>query len=203
VDIRTLFEAIRAAVEAYGAGKINEGEKGGEIQPAPKTNLTQIRYAPSFSLPNLSSLAANEHPYTMQTLASFLGFVQPSKQPTTMFDAAFGALELIKEGYLTEARVTSLEVFKIAETVSVAKQARARAIEEAKRQAAEAEARRKEVERKAAELKRQQEEAETRRKAAACQDRAMPSQILVLVCAVNGYMQIVKQACTKCIRFQV
>jgi hypothetical protein len=38
----------------------------------------------------------------MQTLAAFLGFIDQNGEATRAFDAAFGALELIKEGYLTE-----------------------------------------------------------------------------------------------------
>ena len=97
--IPAFFEAIRAAVQAYGAGKISVGDGVGEIIPVPKTNDTLKRYAPSFSVPDdPSSCAAHEHPYTMQTLAKFLGFVDPNGESTRTFDAAFGAIELLKEG---------------------------------------------------------------------------------------------------------
>lgn len=130
LDIQTLFESIRATVEAYGAGRISVGDGLGEIHPVPKTKDSVVRYAPSFCLPSGSSVAATDHPYVMQTLANFLGFVQPNGQPTVAFDAAFGALELLSEGYLTESRIRGYEVYKLDEVVSVVKQQRTK---EAKR----------------------------------------------------------------------
>lgn len=174
IDIQTLFEAIRAAVETYGAGKISVGEGEGKIAPASKTNTTVLRYAPSYSISEACVVAATTDtcfPYTVETLATFLGFIQPNGQSTTAFIAAFGALELIKEGYLTEARIKGLEVFKIAEIVAVGKQQRKKAQEEAARKIAEAKRAQEEAERQAAAKQKAQEEAEARRKAAAEAER--------------------------------
>ena len=108
-----------------------------------------IRYAPSFSQ-SPSSVPETDHakyPYTIQTLAGFLGFVQPDGQSLRSFEAAFGAVELIEEGYLTDARIKDLELFKISEVVKLVKQEKTKALAEAKRLTEEAEARRKEAER--------------------------------------------------------
>jgi hypothetical protein len=58
-----------------------------------------------------SSLAptVGAHPYTVESIAKFLGFVKSkSQEPTNNFYAAFGAQELISEGYLTEPRLKDI-----------------------------------------------------------------------------------------------
>jgi hypothetical protein len=130
-----------------------------------------IRDAPSYVAVGSEAAAAPLHPYTVLGLADFLGLLQPNGTPKPSFEAAFGAVELISEGYLSESRIKGLEIYKLAEVVSVVKEQRRKALVEAKRLAEEAEARRKEAERKAIELKKQQEEAETRHKAAAEAER--------------------------------
>jgi hypothetical protein len=65
----------------------------------PKTNTKHIRYAPSFVAGVL--VAGNEHPFTEDSLAKFLGMTSKG-QPQEKFSAALGALELIEQGYLKE-----------------------------------------------------------------------------------------------------
>jgi hypothetical protein len=41
----------------------------------------------------------------MQTMASFLGFIQPNGTATATFEAAFGAEQLIADGIMKESQV--------------------------------------------------------------------------------------------------
>jgi hypothetical protein len=83
-----LREVITATLEAYAAGKITLAE----MPIDPKTNKTQIRYAPGFSSvapgPSIPS-----RPYTVDGLAKFLGEVDDTGHATHAFKAAFAALE--------------------------------------------------------------------------------------------------------------
>lgn len=177
-----LRETIQAAVEAHGQGRILFDE----MPLDPSTRRDQMRYAPGFSTPAVSDTAGviperdpkafrdfvqKNHGYTLNDLAKFLGLMQPKGDLRPSFIAAFGAVELLSEGYLTDAKISGLESHQLASLVAAVKQQRTKALAEAKRLAEEAEARRKEVERKAAELKKQQEESEARRKAAAEAER--------------------------------
>jgi len=86
-----------------------------------KTRDGYVRYAPSFSQTQ-SATTVVAHPYTAEAVAKFLGFVkQGSQQPTNNFYAAFGAQELISEGYLTEPRIKGLEITKLGEVVAAVK----------------------------------------------------------------------------------
>jgi len=67
----------------------------------PKINDKHIRYAPSFVSGTILR-AGTEHAYTEQSLARFLGMTQGDGDPQEKFRAAFGALELIEQGYLKE-----------------------------------------------------------------------------------------------------
>ena len=167
-------ETISAAVEALGAGRI----LAEEIALPKDVNDRYMRYAPSFSAPVQPGCTGQQvdenkrkYPYTIEALAKFLGMVRVNGAATENFTASFGALELINEGYLTEARIKGLGPSKLAEVVSAVKSQREAAIAESQRLAREAEARRQEAIRKAEELKRQQEAAEARRKAAAEAER--------------------------------
>jgi hypothetical protein len=98
-DTSVLREKFFAAVEAHGAGKI----LASEMPIDPKTNIAAVRYAPSYVI-DPSLVAATDHPYTIEALARFLGLVKAgSLSPKDSFVAAFGAVELISEGYLNEA----------------------------------------------------------------------------------------------------
>jgi hypothetical protein len=69
----------------------------------PHTKPEHVRYAPGFSS---SPAGGEDHKYTVQALAKFLGLLKPGnrQEPRNSFVAAFGAVELISEGYLTEER---------------------------------------------------------------------------------------------------
>jgi hypothetical protein len=65
-----------------------------------------IRIAPSYIETKL--LAGAQLPsgaYTVEALAKFLGEVGSDGRPHAGFRAMFGALELLSEGYLTEAQI--------------------------------------------------------------------------------------------------
>lgn len=102
--LRALALAKIRYAPSFSLSSVAATDEEGKIAPLPKTKDTAIRYAPTYT----TGLAANpvkDSAYTTETLVTFLGFVQPDGQATTAFLAAFGALELIKEGYLTEARI--------------------------------------------------------------------------------------------------
>ena len=68
-------ETIRAVVEAYAEGRI-------ELEsPDDKTPTRSIRYAPSFTRGDVL-LARGEHPYTVERIASFLGWVATERRAT-------------------------------------------------------------------------------------------------------------------------
>src|SRR6267154_2186796 len=94
-DIR---EAIAAAVQAHGAGKILPKEM--EIK-----NPKMLRDAPAYPIAERAESDLS-HPYTVEALARFLGFVKSQDRAlTSNFNAAFGAAELIAEGHLKESQI--------------------------------------------------------------------------------------------------
>jgi len=108
-DAGVLRETIQAAVKALGEGKITAEEM--PIDPSTRTDL--IRYAPGFGC-SPPAAKVPQHPYTIDSLAKFLGETKASTgcahEP---FKAIFGALELIAEGYLTEAAIKGLEIGEV------------------------------------------------------------------------------------------
>lgn len=88
-DTSVIREAIGAAVKAHG-----EDSGLPEIKVEPRTDPKFIRNAPNYgTVPESGKV---EHPYTLEVLAKFLGFVAPRNQKATeSFIAAFGAEELI------------------------------------------------------------------------------------------------------------
>jgi hypothetical protein len=107
-----MLEAISAAVQAFGEGKIDI--------PAPdaKTRKDLIRYAPSF-IPGGSSTAAVDHPYTIDTLARFLGYVK--RKSNTAKDSvvsAIGALELMEKKVINDQDIARVNNKDLAPMVS-------------------------------------------------------------------------------------
>jgi ParB-like nuclease domain len=145
-------ETVRAVVEAYAEGKIE--------LPAPE-GRAGVRYAPSFvagqhKLPG----ADDSKPYTVRSIAEFLGWLDTSGKPQDKVGYSLGALELIEEGVLSDSDFDGLST-KDAE--AVVKQARAaRAAEEEAAQLAR---------REAEEAARRAEQAERDREAAAERER--------------------------------
>jgi hypothetical protein len=83
-------EAVRAIVEAYGAGQIELGK------PPGRTNETVLRYAPNFTK-GADPDTCRDHPYTVETLHKFIGWRETYKVET-----ALAALELIESNKLPE-----------------------------------------------------------------------------------------------------
>jgi hypothetical protein len=80
-------ETIRSIIEAYGKGEIELPQpKGG------KGASGGVRYAPEFSTRAENSTFNNGHPYTVATLAAFLGY------KIYKVETALSALELIEIG---------------------------------------------------------------------------------------------------------
>jgi hypothetical protein len=152
-------ETVRAVVEAYSEGRIE--------LPAPgRTTHAQLRYAPSFAAGD-ALVARREHPYTGQTLAEFLGWLQPSGVAQDKVHDALAALQFVDEGILKESDFEGLTTKEAQAVIVQARQAKAareaaarvhrQQAEEAAREAEEAERRRAE-----AEQLRKQREAEAK-----------------------------------------
>ena len=72
-DTQIIIETVRAVVQAYGEGRIT-------LEPVSKDAAkNRTRSAPSFLLED--KLQNNLSPYTNDTLAKFLGWLQPSGKP--------------------------------------------------------------------------------------------------------------------------
>jgi len=107
-DASVLRETITATVKALGEGRI----KPEELPIDPKTNKSQIRYAPGYSsIPPAERIPSS--PYTVDALAKFLGETKLSTGVAhEAFRTTFAALELISEGYLNESAIKGMEVWK-------------------------------------------------------------------------------------------
>lgn len=173
-------ETIRAVVEAYAEGRIELA------QPGPMAR--DIRYAPSF----VPDPDRGQHPYTAQSVAEFLGWVEPSGRPQQKVSDALAALAFIEEGTLSEADFVGLSTAQARAVVEDARRARAmqdanakaaqqkaeeraKAAEKAKQAAAKAEITQREASQRAQQAKddaarrREQEKAEEARREAARQ----------------------------------
>jgi len=84
-ELPVVLESVYAAVKALGEGKI-------EVEALdPKTRTDYIRYAPSFMA---SAPTVGAHPYTVDSVALFLGYVKKSTgRPKNSVVAALGILE--------------------------------------------------------------------------------------------------------------
>jgi hypothetical protein len=130
-DTSVLREAIGAAVNAHGKGLILPSE----MPIDSKTNTSKIRYAPAFMVSATDSVA---HPYTIETLAKFLGFVKSGNQePTNSFITAFGAEELIADGVLKASQIKGFSAERLGELVIAVRKQRDAARAEAVRLAGE------------------------------------------------------------------
>lgn len=108
-NVSVEHETVRVVVVAYGNGKIK--------LPAPKgkTKDECIRYAPSFKVG--SSPSVGDHPYTDQTLAEFLGWLQPDGKAQEKVRDALGALEFIEMGLLKESIFEGLSKMQAREVI--------------------------------------------------------------------------------------
>lgn len=122
-DPSVLRETITATLKALGEGKI-----GPEEMPIGSNASKQyIRYAPGFeTAPSTGALRQ----YTKESLAKFLGLARPTGNPQDSFDTAFATLELMSEGYLTEAQVKGADAGKLSYLVRVARAYRDGAMEQ-------------------------------------------------------------------------
>jgi len=160
-------ETIRAVVEAFGEGLIDLPT----VDMTKDVNKAVIRYAPSF-VPGEPGRAARPRPYTVQTVADFIGWIQPNGRPQEKVHAAVNALQFIEEGLLKDSDFDGLSTSQAEAVISEARKARTRReaaarvhrmqAEQAEREAREAERRREEAER---ERKRREVEAAAARAA--------------------------------------
>jgi len=90
-------ETVRATIEAYAAGRIH-------LRKPTDKNSGQVRYAPNFLPgPALGEDASSpKKPYNEQTLAEFLGWLDPAGRRQQKIEEALAALAHIEEGILRE-----------------------------------------------------------------------------------------------------
>lgn len=154
-------ETVRAVVEAYAEDQI--------ALPVPTATKAQTRYAPSF-IAGDPGRAGDSHPYTVQSIADFLGWVEPSGKAQDKVGSALAALQFIEEGLLREADFAGLTTKQAEAVVEEARRARERrdAAARVHRQAAEEARRAAEA---AARLRMEAEQAQKRREDEARQAR--------------------------------
>jgi len=151
-----LLESVRATVQAYADGRISVEE----MPVGTKTRIEYLRNAPSFIAGQPSEGGPHSHPYTIDSIAAFLGMQQKSGQASKRIQAAVSALELIEQGYLTELRLRDIGTDQLFQMVRTLQQHRDAAI-------AETERKRREAEAAAERAKHEQEQLEKQRKKAA------------------------------------
>jgi hypothetical protein len=101
---------ITSVLKALGSGQIKPEEM--PIATGERQRTDKIRVAPGFSVgQSAASGALPPGAYTVDGLAKFLGEVKEDTTgwATEAFKAAFGALELISEGYLAESAIKGLD----------------------------------------------------------------------------------------------
>jgi hypothetical protein len=112
-------ETVRSVVEAYAAGKI--------ILPRPQC-MRDVRYAPQFTasgIPYRHDRHGDDHrfPYTVASLAEFLGWIEPGGGVKQRLYTALNALELIERKVATERDFTGLGSAQVRQVVQYGKAA--------------------------------------------------------------------------------
>jgi len=163
-------ENIRAVVGAYAEGKIELPELGGKV------NKDLMRHAPSFKQGD-APVGMLEHPYTAQSVATFLGLTEENGQPSRKVRESLVALEFIEEGILNERdfeQLKSTEAYAVVSQARQAKKQRENRAQTARTNAkvAEEDAKRHEASRQAAVTAQEAKAAEEQRKAAERRQRA-------------------------------
>lgn len=128
--------SVRAVVDAYAAGKIEL------LPPEPKSPKNKLRYAPSFRQGYVAGGDREDHPYTVATLADFLGWDR-TKVETTLAALELIECELVQEFLYegmtqSQARVLTNEVRKLVSTLTDQVWAYERQAETLRKQAEEA-----------------------------------------------------------------
>ena len=98
-------ETIRAVVEAFGAGLITLPAV------ASSTSKNQMRFAPYFTMGDpvhAHTPPYDDRAYTAESLADFIGWMQPNGKPKRKVNTALAALELIEQGVLKDSTFTGL-----------------------------------------------------------------------------------------------
>jgi len=123
------YETVRAVVEAYGAGRIK--------LPAPgRVDKRYTRYAPGFNFENKGD---TYRPYSPQSVATFIGWVESDGGANVKVHDALNALELIEAGALDESSFNGLTTVQARAMVKEARKAKQSADAEADRKHKQAE----------------------------------------------------------------
>src|SRR5215831_3215299 len=149
-------ETVRAVVEAYAEGRI-------ELERLRVSDDT--RFAPSF-VPGVRDEHRDERPYSVISVARFLGWMKPGGGAQEKVGQALAALQLVEEGILAESDFDGLSGTQAAAVVEEARRVRAQREQAARRAEEEAEQARKRAEQaerdRAAARERADREAEQR-----------------------------------------
>lgn len=174
-NVTVEYETVRAVVAAYGTGQINLRPPGGH-----GANKSAFRYAPGFG--SVGNVSDGSRPYTAQTVAEFIGWLDSDGKPSKKAYDAIGALELIEAGVLAESRFVGLTAMQARALITETRKAKLAAdaeaerkhkqaeeerikAEEARRRGAEKEAKLAERRQKTAEAEAQQRRQEGRQQA--------------------------------------
>lgn len=155
-DAPVEMETIRTIVEAYAQGKVPS------LKVPADTNVSQLRYAPSFIKGTRGSTAAP--PYTAKALADIAGWTTADGEAKKKVRYILDALALIEEGIVKEKAFEGLTTSQAAALVSTTQASRERT-EAAAIQAAKNAKDAKEKAAAAAEQRKVAEEAGRRREA--------------------------------------
>ncbi len=109
-----LLESIRAAVQAYGDGKITEKDIPTPSELAKK----DFRYAPKFVKVGGGEPPSPPRPvYTSNTIGKFLGLNTSDGKASERLRIALDALELIEEGYIKESELKDFNITQLEDLV--------------------------------------------------------------------------------------
>jgi len=101
-DAWIALETVRSTVEAYADGRIELKDPRG-----PGVNLNQLRWSPSF-LKGEPPVGTQEAPYSVKTIAEFLGWTTKTGNPKDKTRYALQALELIEQGVMEEGQAKGM-----------------------------------------------------------------------------------------------
>lgn len=101
-DLISTIESVEALVKAYAQGTLSTPEK---LVPGKDTPKTHVRFAPSYVPGKVPSANQAEGPYTVSTVASFLGFTKKDRdgiKPEPGVSVALDFLELRELGIVSK-----------------------------------------------------------------------------------------------------
>lgn len=113
-DAKSTVESVAALIQAYGTGTLDHPEK---LVPALNTDTKHIRYAPSYVPGKVTSPESGELPYTITTIAKWLGSTR--KKNTEAQPNVIMALDFLELVELNIGGIKSLADLKLPDPIPV------------------------------------------------------------------------------------